>query len=165
MAGGAGDAQRLALAHPWRDLHVDRARTAALVEHDAALRARKGLFDGHFQVARIRLGRRRPRRAPKQTGEEIAEAIEIGKPLTAAGVPETLRPIRRRPELLTGPVVSPQLIVGRTLFRIAEHLIGLLNLFEFGLRVLFLADVGMKLASQLAVGAFYLIGFGAASHT
>src|SRR5271170_2090117 len=88
-----GDAQRLAIADSGRDLHVDEARAAALIERDPTLRARKGLFHSDIQVTRIRLGRGSCRTA-KKTGEEIAEAIEIGKPLTAR-MPETLRPIRR----------------------------------------------------------------------
>src|ERR1700688_3632375 len=121
-AAGTGDAQRLAIADAGWDLHVDGARTAALVERDTALRARKGLFHGDIQVTRIRLGRRRSCRTTEKAGEEIAEAVEIGKPL-AARLPESLRPIGRRPELLTCPVVASQLIVGRALVRVAQHLV------------------------------------------
>src|SRR5260370_3236874 len=139
------DAQRLALAHPGRDLYVDGARTSALVEHDATLGAGKGLFHGDIQVTRIRLGRRRACPTAEKGGEKIAETIDIGKPL-AARLPETLRPIRRRPELLTRPVVSSQVIVGRTLVRIAQHFVSLLKLFALALGVLFLSAVGTLLA-------------------
>ena len=79
-------------------------------------------------------------------------------------MPEALRPIGRRPELLSGAEVPAQLIVGRALLRIAQHLVGLLNLFEFVLGVLFLADVRVEFARQLAIGALHLIGVGAARH-
>src|ERR1700688_489180 len=102
-AAGTGDAQRLAIADAGWDLHFDGARTAALVERDTALRARKGLFHGDIQVTRIRLGRRRSCCTAKKAREKITEAIEIGKPL-AAGVPDTLQPIRRRSKLLTRAV-------------------------------------------------------------
>ena len=55
-AADAGDPQRLAVADPRGDLHIDVARTAALVEHDAAFRAGKRLLHGHFEVTRIGLG-------------------------------------------------------------------------------------------------------------
>ena len=165
-AAGAGDPQRLALAHPRGDLHVDVARTAAIVDHDSTPRAGKRLLHGHFDVTRISLGLRPTRRTAKQAGKEIAEAVEVGKPLAAAtGVPEALRPIRRRPELLPGAVVPPQMIVGRAFVRIAQHFVGLLQLFELVLGVLFLAHVGMVFARQLAIGAFHLFRVGAAGHT
>ena len=75
---------------------------------------------------------------------------------------ESLRPIGRRAKLLAIAKISAQLIIGGALVRIAQYLVRLLDLLEFVLRVLFLADVRVILARQLAVGAFHLIGIGAA---
>jgi hypothetical protein len=88
-APAAGDTQRLSVGDPGGDLHIDVARPAALIQHDAALRACKGLLHTHFQVTRIGLGLLPSRGTAKQAGEEIAEAVEIGESL-AAGVPEAL---------------------------------------------------------------------------
>jgi len=46
-------------------------------------------------------------RAAEQAREKIAEAVQIGKPLAAAALPEALGPIRRRPKLLPRPIVPP----------------------------------------------------------
>src|SRR5271165_537206 len=114
-------------------------------------------------MARVRFRRRRPCGTAEQAGEKIAEAIEVREPL-AARMSETLRPIRGRAKLLTGPVVASQLIIGRALLGIAQHLIGFLNLFEAVLGVLLLADVRMILASQLAIGALDLVRIGPTGH-
>src|ERR1700683_1472137 len=99
-------------------------------------------------------------RAAKQAGEEIAEPIEIGESLAAARIPESLRPVRRRPKLLPVAKITPQLIVCGTLIGVAQHFVGLLHLFEFVLGVFFLADIRVELACQLAVRALYFIGVG-----
>ena len=67
--------------------------------------------------------------------------------------------------MLTRPVVSSQLIVGRALVRVAQHLVSLLKLFELALGVLFLADIGMIFASELAIGSLHRVRVGAAGHT
>ena len=58
--------------------------------------------------------------------------------------------------------VPAQMIIGRALLGIAQYLVRLLDLLEFVLGVLFLADVRVILARQLAIGALHLIGIGAA---
>src|SRR5450631_3580776 len=144
-AADARNAQRLALDDAGRDLHIDRARTAALIQRDAALGAGKRLLHRDLEEAGLHLGFRCPGSTAKKAREEIAETIEIGKAL-AARLPEALPPIGRRAKLLTRSVVSTELIIGCALVRIAEHFVGLLNLLEFALGVLLLADVGMVFA-------------------
>ncbi len=80
------------------------------------------------------------------------------------GLAEPLFPIRGRAELLARSIVPAQLIVGRTLVRIPEDFVSLLDVFELRFGVLFLTDVGVVPASQLAIGAFDLLRVGAARH-
>ena len=103
-------------------------------------------------------------RPAKKTGEEIAETVHFRKAL-ASRLPKALRPIRRRPKLLSVAEIAAQLVVGGALVRIAQHLVGLLNLFEFVLGVLFLADVRVILTRQFAVGALNFIGAGRLIYT
>ena len=60
-------------------------------------------------------------------------------------------------EVLTGLIVGAELIVGGTLFRVLEDLVGLADFFEARLGVLLLAHIGMIFSRQLAVGAFDFI--------
>ncbi len=84
---------------------------------------------------------------------------------TRWGLAEPLLPIGGRAELLARSVVPAQLIVGRTLVRIPQYLVSLLNVFELRFRVLFLTDVRVVLASQFAIGALDLLRVGAARNT
>ena len=99
----------------------------------------------------------------------IVPELSIVVPMTgglpvAYGVTEALRPIRRRTELLSGAVVPPQLIIGRTLLRIAQHFVRLLNLFELVLGVLLFTNVGVEFARQLAIGTLHPLGVGIACY-
>jgi len=55
-------------------------------------------------------------------------------------------------------------VVGRALVRVAQHFVSLLKLFEFALGVLFLADIGMIFAGELAIGSLHRVRIGAAGH-
>ena len=76
-----------------------------------------------------------------------------------------LFPAGRRPELLAGPVIAAQLVVGGALFGILQDLVSLLHILELRFRVLLFAHVRMVLAGELSIGAFDLLGGGAAAHT
>src|SRR5690606_30724665 len=102
--------------------------------------------------------------APEQFLEEVAEAaaratsgedlLEVEAFLSAAAVPE---PARRGPDLVAGAVAArAQLVVGLALGRIAQRLVGLVDLLEALLGVRFLADVGMVFARQPAIGGLDL---------
>src|SRR5580692_166116 len=169
----AWDAQRLSLRDARGNLHIDLALAAMLVERDAPLGACKCLFNRDVQVTGIGivLGEiaaadtcaRARARAAKQTGEEIAKAIEIRESL-AARVSKALRPVRRWPKLLSIAKIAAQLVVRSAFVAVAQDLVGLLDLFEFLLRILFLADIRMEFAGQLAVRALHFLGVGAASY-
>src|SRR5580692_2277633 len=167
----AWDAQRLSLRDARGNLHIDLALAAMLVERDAPLGACKCLFNRDVQVTGIGIvlgevaatdtGARA--RAAKQTGEEIAKPIEIRESL-AARVSKALRPVRRWPKLLSIAKIAAQLVVRSAFVAVAQDLVGLLDLFEFFLRILFLADIRMEFARQLAVRALHFLGIGAASY-
>src|SRR6266481_8024885 len=170
----SADAQRLAVRDPRWDLDIDHACAAVLAGRHAASGSRVGLLDRHVDLAAIGLGLRVTARTAaghagarsKQAGKEIAEPVEIGKPMgTRWGLAEPLLPIGGRAELLARSVVPAQLIVGRTLVRIPQYLVSLLNVFELRFRVLFLTDVRVVLASQFAIGALDLLRVGAARNT
>ena len=61
---------------------------------------------------------------PNRLSKKSEKAATSGTAWTAAGKLEPGIPTRRRPELLAGAPV-PQLVVGRALFGILEHLVGL----------------------------------------
>src|SRR5204863_8274695 len=73
-----------------------------------------------------------------------------GPALTAAKL-EAGVPVRWRLEILAGLPVAAHLVVRRALLRILEDLVGLVDFLEARLRVRHLADVGVVLASELAV--------------
>src|SRR5450631_1514742 len=171
-ATGPANAQSLAVHDPRRDLDIDHACAAILADRYAPPGSRVGLLNRHVDLAAIGLGLRvaawtaagHPRPRSKQTGKEIAEPIQIGKTM-AARLAEPLLPIGRRTELLARSVVAAQLVVGRTLVRIPEDFVSLLNVFELRFGVLFLTDVRMVLACQFAIGALDLLRIGAARNT
>src|SRR3984957_5761011 len=115
----AADAQCLAVADAGGDLHVHLARSAALVDGDAAFGAGERFLDRDLDDPRIGLGlatpetgaaRGRPTRgesaraaragaacAAEQAREEVAESVEVREPL-APRLAEVLLPVGRRPE-------------------------------------------------------------------
>ena len=108
----------------------------------------------------------------EQLGKEVTEvraSAGTGRAAASFAAPgrefETLAPVGRRAEFLTLPPVGPELVVGRALFRVLEDFVRLLQLLEPLLGVLLLADVGMELARELAVGALDLILGRAPRHT
>jgi hypothetical protein len=84
----------------------------------------------------------------EQGFEEIA-VIGIARVRSAeleAGIP-----VGRGPEILAGAML-PEMIVGGSLLGILQHFIGFPDFLEAGFRVLFLADIRVVFARQLAVG-------------
>ena len=66
-------------------------------------------------------------------------------------------PVRRRPELVTGPVpAGAQLIVLTTPLRILQGFVCFIDRLDFFLGAGLLADIRMVLARQLAIGALDL---------
>src|ERR1035437_5133124 len=86
--------------------------------------------------------------------EEIAEprAFELELiPFSSPPAGPATRPVRRRPRIHASIPIGTQLVVFPATFRIAQHLIGLVDFLEFLLRRLFVfGDVRMILAGQLA---------------
>src|SRR5215213_4843073 len=70
---------------------------------------------------------------------------------------EATCPIWRRAKLLALLPVAAELVVGGALFSILQNFVGFLHPLELGLRVRFLAYVGVKLACQTAIGFLDLI--------
>src|SRR5271163_192133 len=161
----AGNAQRLSLRNARGYLHIDLTRATLLVERNSPLGARKCLLDRDFQATRIRIGlpgvAAARTCATEQAREEIAEAIEIGESL-AARASKSLRPVGGRPKLLSIAKISAQLVVGGALFAVAQDFVGLLHLFEFLLGILFLADIRVEFARQLAICPLHFVGVGVA---
>jgi hypothetical protein len=85
----------------------------------------------------------------EQRLEEVAE-VRLAGPRTAEL--EAGAPIRRWAKILTGTMPLPQLIVGGALLGALEYFVSLADFLEAGFSVLFLADVRMILASELAIG-------------
>src|SRR5579863_7513470 len=113
-------------------------------------------------------GRAKRTRATEERRKEVAEALLLEHVRAAAagtGAPaelEAARPIGRRPELLTGLPVAAQLIVGGTLLRVLQDLVGFLHFLELLLGILLLADVRMVFAGKTAVGLLDVLGRGRA---
>ncbi len=95
--------------------------------------------------------------APEKAFEKIAEFRGVGVGESAAVKFESLIPVGRRAEILTGLPVGAELVVGRALLRILQHLVGLTDLLEALLGIRLLADVGMELARKLAVRTLNLV--------
>src|SRR5690606_10652835 len=101
--------------------------------------------------------------APEQFLEEVTEAaaraasgedlVEV-EAFRSAAMPE---PAGRWPDLVAGAVAArAQLVVGLALGRVAQRLVGLVDLLEALLGVRLLADVGVVLARQPAIGGLDL---------
>src|SRR6185312_7807568 len=94
--------------------------------------------------------------APEKRLEEIAVVFRTGAIGTGARGFETRVPVGRRAEILPGLVVGSEPVVGRTLFRVAQHLVGLADLLELLLGVVLLADVRRVFARQPPLCALYV---------
>ena len=102
----------------------------------------------------------RPAAPAEQALEEVAESAAAAArtaedlfeiELLRAGT--TTPEIGRRTELLARPVAArPQLVVGRTLLRVAQGLVGLVDRLELLFGAGLLADIRVVLAGQAAVG-------------
>ncbi|MCY1419472.1 hypothetical protein D9M71_350620 [compost metagenome] len=166
------EANALAVGHSGRDLHIQGlggiagALTCTVVlrhlEADLLRLVGQGFFEEnrqfHFHIlsaptgaallaATKRVAVATAGRAEYGT-EEIREiAAFLAKATTSPAFP-AWRPLERATVL----AVFAQLVVLGAFFRVAQCFVGLVGLFEFVLRVLFFADVGVILAGELAVG-------------
>jgi hypothetical protein len=181
MAGHAlpREADELARVHARRDLHAERAvlqlRMALCIDRlrtqrDLALGAVERVFDGDldgrvvvFAARAVVLARgAAPLGLAEHRREELAEVRMIGRPLARAAVELEARvPPRRRLEVALGAAAARdaigQRVVGRALFLVAQHVLGLVDLAHALLGVGLLADVGVVLAGELAVGLAHLV--------
>src|ERR1700679_3958220 len=98
--------------------------------------------------------------------EQRLEKIAVGRIAgTRAAEFKTSAPIRRRPKILSGGMPLSQLIVGGALLRALEQLVGLADFLAARLGILFLADVRVIFAGELAVRLLDLRLGGVARHT
>src|SRR5262245_40266802 len=95
--------------------------------------------------------------AAKQRLEEVAEVTCVTTRKLTARELEAGIPIRWRAEILTCLPIGAELIVCGAFFRIAEDFVCLTHFLEARLGVLFLADVGMVFARELAIRAFDVV--------
>jgi hypothetical protein len=94
--------------------------------------------------------------------EELAEVGMVGRALARAAVELEARvPARRRLEVALGAAAARdavgQRVVRGALFLVAQHVLGLVDLAHALLGVGLLADVGVVLAGELAVGLAHLV--------
>src|SRR5262249_3597825 len=107
-----------------------------------------------------------PANAAEQRLEEVAEVFRVAAAVGAgAGKLEPLVPTRRRLEFLTRAAAGAQLVVGGALLGVAEHFVGLVDLFHPLGGVGLLAEVGVELPRQLAARALDVLGRGIGCHT
>src|SRR5262249_8829075 len=92
----------------------------------------------------------------KQCVEEIALLLAATCQFRS-GELDARVPIGRRLEFLPLLPLVAQLIIGGALLCVAEHFVGFADLLELAFRSWILVDVGMELASELAIGAFDLL--------
>ena len=102
-----------------------------------------------------------PAEPAEQRFEKVAE-IAAAEP-AAGGWPSTL-PAGRRPELLTGPPIVAELVVGGAFFGVAQHFVGLGDLLETVLGVGLLANVRVIFASQPTISLLDVLFRGIAGH-
>src|ERR1700722_7817988 len=101
---------------------------------------------------------------PSLRAEQRLEEVAVGGVARArAGKLKPRAPIRRWPEILTRMPLA-ELIVGGALVGTLEHFVRFADLLEARFGVLFLADVRMIFASELAVGLLDLRLRGIARH-
>ena len=137
-----------ALGAAVRVLEVDQHLGVVVLALDAAAPARAGAA-GRAAPRRTATRRSRSGRSPRAP-KELPPAPN-GAALAAAEL-EAGVPVRRRLELLAGLPVAAHLVVGGALLRVLQDLVGLVDLLEARLGVGHLADVGVVLAGELAVG-------------
>jgi hypothetical protein len=102
--------------------------------------------------------------APEELGEEVAEVASFH----AVGPVRELEarvPVRRRREALPGLMALADGVVGGAPFGVGQNGIGFVDLAHARRGVGFLADVGVVLARQLAVGLADFLGAGVAGDT
>src|SRR5262249_26493714 len=135
----------------------DAARSAPIGILDIDKHLRLMIAATRFELASAKsLGKAaRPsppaRAAAKQCLEKIARPSRIAFGISLA-VLEAGVPSRRRPELLPRLEARADLIIGRALLRILQHVIGFANVLEARLGARCLVDVGMVLPGKLAIG-------------
>ena len=171
-------ADALAAGHTARDLDLQIAQPAGkaavrIVFGDAQLQSKGGTVECVLEAdldpgvmilsttgdtpATGEAGTAMIRTLSEQALEEIRKAATSGIGRTATGKLEPGIPTRWRPEILAGAPVLAQLVVGRALFRVPEHLVGLTELLEAALGIRLFADIRVIFARQLAVGALDLV--------
>src|SRR3569623_2135339 len=182
----AGEADVLALLDAFGYAHVERTLAGMDValrvdfrhaQRDAAVGTLQGVVEVDDDLGRVILALgaksrtsaaaavRPAETTTEQRLEEIAKRGRVTTGEAAAAEFEARVPIRRRPELLTRLPVGAELIVGRALFGILEHFVGLTHFLELGFGIRLLAHVGMIFARKLAIGALDLILGRSAGHT
>ena len=100
--------------------------------------------------------------AAEQLGEEVAEFAAVH---AFGGTPAELEagvPVRRRREALTSPMALADGVVGGTPLGVGQHRVGLVDLTHARSGVGLLADVGVVLACQPAIGLLDVVGAGIA---
>jgi hypothetical protein len=95
--------------------------------------------------------RPRPPGLAEQGLEEIA-VVAPCSPGSGTAELETRAEVGGRTKVLAGPGSRSELIISRALFGTAQHLVRLADFLEAGFGVGLLADVGMELARELAIG-------------
>src|SRR5882672_4682238 len=87
--------------------------------------------------------------------EQIPQIEVLEGELPAA---ELLFPVRRRAEVLPGPITAAQTIVGGALLRILERFVGFAYFLEFFLGAGLLGNVRMVFSRELAVRLLDVLG-------
>ncbi len=95
--------------------------------------------------------------ATEELGEEIAEVGRITFERPATRELEPGIPVGRRTEVLPRAVAASELVVGGALFGVRKHRMRLVHFLHPRLGVLFLRDVRVVLARELAVGLLDLV--------
>ena len=93
----------------------------------------------------------------EQCLEKVAEIGFVCFRETATRELETLVPVRRGLEILTGLPIGAELVIGDAFFRVLENFVGLAGFLEFLFRVGFLVDVRVQFARKFAIGTLDLV--------
>ena len=88
------------------------------------------VFPAHAESPPTRRTAVAPKAATKEFLEEVAVDTRIARGVTAVTEHETSVPVWRWTKVLPGFPLIAELIVGRTLLRILEHLVGLTQCLE-----------------------------------
>src|SRR3990167_8777859 len=97
----------------------------------------------------------------KQVGKKVAVVAHVGAGEVSTGKLEARVPIRWWLELLAIPITTAELIVGRSLFQVAQYRVSLVDFLHAQLGIRFLAHIRMIFTCQLAVGLLDFILAGA----